>query len=91
MTPRDLLIEKIIKEASSNCDEETGLHICIARYCEENGIDDEDIQDDAYQLSFKRSALEAGIPLSVIEGKTTLRDHFSQEYIDFKCNKKSFE
>ena len=34
-----------------------------------------------------RLALEAGIPLSVIEGKTRLRDHFSQEYIDAQCGR----
>ncbi len=39
----------------------------------------------------KRNALEAGIPLSVIEGKTKLRDHFPQEYIDWKCGRESTE
>lgn len=29
-----------------------------------------------------RAALEAGIPASVIDGKTKLTDHFSREYID---------
>lgn len=33
----------------------------------------------------KQSALDAGIPLSVIEGKTKLSDHFSQDYINSKC------
>lgn len=37
----------------------------------------------------KQGALAAGIPLSVIEGKTKLTDHFSQEYIDAQCGKKS--
>lgn len=36
----------------------------------------------------KQSALEAGIPLSVIEGRTKLGDHFSEGYINFKCNRK---
>ena len=33
-------------------------------------------------------ALNAGIPLTVIEGKTKLLDHFSQEYINKMINKK---
>jgi len=35
----------------------------------------------------KQSALDAGIPLSVIEGKTKLSDHFSEEYIKSQCPK----
>lgn len=31
-----------------------------------------------------QSALDAGIPLSVIEGRTKLSDHFSAEYIESK-------
>lgn len=34
-----------------------------------------------------RGALDAGIPLSVIEGKTKLNDHFSENYINYKCNR----
>lgn len=34
-------------------------------------------------------ALAAGIPLSVIDGKTRLSDHFSKEYIDWRCNKQT--
>lgn len=30
----------------------------------------------------KQGALDAGIPLSVIEGKTKLTDHFSPDYIE---------
>lgn len=30
----------------------------------------------------RQSALDAGIPASVYDGKTKLSDHFSQEYID---------
>lgn len=36
----------------------------------------------------QREAQKAGIPISVIEGKTRLRDHFSQEYIDSQCGRK---
>lgn len=39
------------------------------------------------QKELKQSALDAGIPLSVIEGHTKLTDHFTQEYIDFKGDK----
>ena len=39
----------------------------------------------------KQNALDAGIPLSVIEGKTKLKDHFSQEYIDYQCGKEKSE
>ena len=36
---------------------------------------------------FKSRAIEAGIPLSVIEGKTKLSDHFSQDYINEQCGR----
>lgn len=42
---------------------------------------------DCYKAMQKQSALDAGIPLSVIEGKTKLTDHFSQEYIDSQCGR----
>ena len=32
-------------------------------------------------------AISHGIPRSVVDGKTSLKDHFSQEYIEYKCNK----
>lgn len=32
-------------------------------------------------------ALKAGIPRSVIEGKTKLTDHFSQDYIDMQTGR----
>jgi hypothetical protein len=44
--------------------------------------------EKCYLAICKKSALDAGIPLSVIEGKTKLTDHFSQEYIDYMCGKK---
>lgn len=37
------------------------------------------------------SALAAGIPLSVIEGKTKLTDHFSPEYIATMAGKSEEE
>lgn len=39
--------------------------------------------------NFLRGALDAGIPRSVILSKTKLKDHFSAEYIDFKCETKN--
>jgi hypothetical protein len=47
----------------------------------------EEIADRMEQISNTLSAMSAGIPLSVILGKTKLRDHFSQDYIDFMCNR----
>lgn len=40
---------------------------------------------------FVQSALQAGIPHSVIEGKTKLTDHFSPEYIRAQCYPKGEE
>jgi hypothetical protein len=34
------------------------------------------------ERNIRESALAAGIPASVIEGKTKLSDHFSKDYID---------
>ena len=34
---------------------------------------------------WRQGALDAGIPLSVIEGKTKLSDHFSEAYIESQC------
>lgn len=38
--------------------------------------------ESCYNKAFIESALNAGIPLSVIEGKTKLSDHFPREYIE---------
>ena len=35
----------------------------------------------------RQAALNAGIPQSVIDGETKLRDHFSREYIDAQCGR----
>lgn len=51
-------------------------------------IDDGHVGDDGFYCYScwteyeKQSALDAGIPLSVIEGKTKLSDHYSKEYLD---------
>jgi len=39
------------------------------------------------QSELRQSALDAGIPLSVIEGKSKLTYHFPQSYIDFKTGR----
>jgi hypothetical protein len=36
-------------------------------------------------------AIQAGIPRSVVAGKTKLSDHFSEDYINWKCNKETPE
>lgn len=43
--------------------------------------------DECHALLIE-SALGAGIPLSVIEGRTKLTDHFSPEYIRTQCDPK---
>lgn len=35
----------------------------------------------------RQAALDAGIPLSVVNGETKLRDHFPQSYIDAQCGR----
>ena len=52
-------------------------------------IDESYIEEIPNDPRYIEGALAAGIPRSVIEGKTKLRDHFSKEYIDYKCNKKA--
>ena len=47
----------------------------------------EEVAEWAERVSMQTSALEAGIPLSVVLGKTKLRDHFSQDYIDYQSGK----
>ena len=36
---------------------------------------------------FVEEAVSHGIPRSVAEGKTMLSDHFSEDYINWKCGK----
>lgn len=56
-------------------------------YDESIGNDSGDWCEDCYQKMWKQGARDAGIPELVIEGKTKLRDHFSQEYIDHQCKR----
>ncbi len=48
--------------------------------------DSGDYCEPCYLEGMKQGALDAGIPLSVIEGKTKLTDHFSPEYIKSQCS-----
>ena len=79
MSPK--LLETIIKGAGVFEDGEMGMDKCIDLFCEE-------LAAQAKALAFKQGALEAGIPLSVIEWKTKLSDHFSAEYIKMQTNPK---
>ena len=43
--------------------------------------------EECWDEILKQGALDAGIPKSVIDGKTELSDHFSKEYIKYTCGK----
>jgi hypothetical protein len=47
----------------------------------------EDLIEIIVKEDEKKGALAAGIPLSVIEGKTKLSDHFSENYINWMSGK----
>ena len=62
-----------------------GIHVDTDHDCEhfdENG---------ECTANFEDEAIAAGIPKSVVDGKTKLSDHFSKEYINYKCNNKEDE
>jgi len=73
----------IINKAAEYEDGETGLDLCIKMYCEDEGINEE-VCEAAQRLAHRQGALEAGIPLSVINGNKKLTDLFSKDYINFK-------
>lgn len=50
-----------------------------------------DGEASACEACCKRGALDAGIPVSVIEGRTKLTDHFSESYINSQCGRDSNE
>ncbi len=74
-------LDRLIKAAAEYEDGESGIDACIDQYCADNGIH-EAVCEVAKRRAYTQGALEAGIPLSVIEGKTKLTDHFSQSQID---------
>jgi hypothetical protein len=67
-------------------------HSVICEACEKPIVGEEIHRDESgdyhvpcIEAWAKQSALDAGIPLSVIEGKTKLSDHFSEDYINAQC------
>jgi len=82
---RHLLLE-IIEKSANYADIDVNVNQSIELYCKDNKISSI-IMVLAQELAFRQGALRAGIPLSVIDGETNLSDHFSQKYINFKCNK----
>ena len=80
-------LQAIINGAIEYEDGELGFHRCLELYCTEHGIVP-GVAERALAEFVRQEARAAGIPLSVIEGKTKLTDHFSPEYIDFKCGSK---
>jgi len=81
------LLKKVDEYVVENSDGETDTFTLVEQYCERFGIPD-DLYEKICQEIWKQEALDAGIPLSVIEGKTKLSDHFSPEYITQQCGKK---
>lgn len=60
----------------------------LCETCQSNKVELSDESGEycslCYRKAWTQSALDAGIPLTVIEGKTKLSDHFTKEYINFK-------
>lgn len=56
----------------------------IKRQMDDYTFDLKEAQED---IDFIEGALAAGIPMSVIQNKSKLTDHFSQNYIDMQCNR----
>jgi hypothetical protein len=91
-TMRDAFGEQM-KSLKSEIDQYDNVHGCrdsdlgIEPRCEYSDINDGQL-DDCWtcRAYMRQSALEAGIPLSVVEGKTKLSDHFSERYINEQCN-----
>lgn len=84
MTEEELL--KLADDSAEHEDGETGLLRCCEIEAERRGLTPE-IALQAANLAFRRDAISAGIPASVVDGKTKLRDHFSESYIDFMCGR----
>ena len=85
MTHKELM-RKIIDESASYEDGTMGVDECIYAYCEDHGIA-KCHAISACRQALEENALAAGIPLSVIRGEKTLRECFSQDYIDRMTNK----
>lgn len=85
MSQNEKLIDKIIDESAEFADEGLSAYDCFKMYCEKHGLSEE-LAEQAAKKYCIDSALAAGIPLSVIQGKTRLSDHFSEEYIKSQCD-----
>ena len=59
---------------------------CVDAMCQDFGFDEE-VSEWLTEMFETQSAIQAGIPLSVIQGKCLLTDHFSQDYIDHQIGK----
>ena len=82
----DEFFKQVIKGACELEDGETGMRNCIDQFCADKGID-QATADQVYRDWFKQEAILHGIPLDVIEGKRSLRDYFSESYINHQCNR----
>lgn len=79
------LFKSIIKNAQQYEDGNLGLLQSVEKYCEEHDVA-LNIGHEAVDWYLTQEAISHGIPTSVVKGETKLRDHFSQDYIDWKCN-----
>ena len=61
-------------------DGETGVHGCVEQYCELFDIEQE-FGERALEIYMVETAVSHGIPRAVAEGKASLRDYFSRDYI----------
>lgn len=67
-------IDWIIESASDLEDGEMGMDKCIEEFCTQHNLSDEACEI-AQKRAFKLAALEAGIPLEVVEGKRKLNSY----------------
>lgn len=83
----DEILAGLVEDAVDAYEDGTvGTAKCVEAYCTEHGISPE-TAEKAIAYSFREGARAAGIPLSVIEGRSKLSDHFSPEYIKSKVGR----
>ena len=81
ITKREWDLYQIIHDkALEYADVDMDVPSCCSQACKDLGLNEETAKW-ATEVYVIQSALDAGIPLSVIERKTKLTDHFSKEYI----------
>lgn len=76
--------DQIDRGVSDLSDGETSVHDHALQYCEAQGWTSE-VADEWYRRWFRAEAIAAGVPASVVDGRTRLTDHFSPEYIRWMC------